>query len=69
MSIVKVGDINIYYESHGEGEALVFISGIDASYGYLHTGESGSESLRNNLCSWDFCCRYAGSGQILKLGS
>jgi 3-oxoadipate enol-lactonase len=27
MSKVKVGDINIYYEVHGEGEPLVFISG------------------------------------------
>jgi len=65
MSIVKVGDINIYYESHGEGEALVFISGIDASSVYLHTRGSGSESLRNNLWSWDFCNQYAGLGQIL----
>ncbi|UCD08911.1 MAG: alpha/beta fold hydrolase [Dehalococcoidales bacterium] len=27
MPIVKVGDINMYYEVHGEGEPLVFIPG------------------------------------------
>ena len=27
MSIVKINDINMYYESHGEGEPLILISG------------------------------------------
>lgn len=31
MPKVKVGDINIYYEIHGEGEPLVFITGFTAS--------------------------------------
>jgi len=33
MPIVKVGDINMYYESHGEGEALVLITGYAANSG------------------------------------
>lgn len=31
MAIAKVGDINIYYEAHGEGEALVLIMGYTSS--------------------------------------
>jgi pimeloyl-ACP methyl ester carboxylesterase len=31
MPAVKVGDINIYYEVHGKGEALVLIMGYTAS--------------------------------------
>jgi len=31
MPTVKVGDINIYYEIHGEGEALVLINGYGSS--------------------------------------
>jgi pimeloyl-ACP methyl ester carboxylesterase len=27
MPVVKVGDINMYYEVHGEGEPLVMIAG------------------------------------------
>jgi len=30
MPTVKVGDINIYYEVHGQGEALVLIMGYTA---------------------------------------
>ena len=33
MPTVKVGDINIYYEIHGEGETLVLIMGIGGSIG------------------------------------
>jgi len=33
MPTVKVGDINIYYEIHGEGEALVLIQGFGGSSG------------------------------------
>ena len=33
MPTVKVGDINIYYEVHGEGEALVLIMGYGGSSG------------------------------------
>jgi len=32
MPKVKVGDINMYYEIHGEGEPLVFISGAGVSH-------------------------------------
>ena len=32
MPKVKVGDINIYYEIHGQGEPLVFISGAGVSH-------------------------------------
>jgi len=31
MPIVKVGDINMYYEVHGNGEPLVFINAAGAS--------------------------------------
>jgi 3-oxoadipate enol-lactonase len=30
MSVVKVNDINIYYETHGEGEPLILITGLNA---------------------------------------
>ena len=30
MPMVKVNDINMYYETHGEGEALILISGNGA---------------------------------------
>lgn len=30
MSMVKVNDINMYYEIHGEGEPLILISGNGA---------------------------------------
>ena len=33
MPTVKIGDINIYYETHGEGEAVVFIMGFGHSSG------------------------------------
>jgi pimeloyl-ACP methyl ester carboxylesterase len=33
MPTVKVGDINIYYEIHGEGEPLVLIMGLAANSG------------------------------------
>jgi pimeloyl-ACP methyl ester carboxylesterase len=33
MPTVKVGDVNIYYEVHGKGEALVLISGFTISSG------------------------------------
>ena len=37
MPAVKVGDINIYYEIHGEGEALVLIMGYGgSSAGWFH---------------------------------
>ena len=31
MPKVKVGDINMYYEVHGEGEPLVMINGAGAT--------------------------------------
>jgi 3-oxoadipate enol-lactonase len=34
MPTVKVGDINIYYESHGDGEALLLIMGYGAYSGH-----------------------------------
>ena len=34
MPTVKVGDINIYYETHGEGEALVLIMGYGGHSGW-----------------------------------
>jgi len=34
MPTVKVGDINIYYEIHGEGEPLVLIMGYGGHIGY-----------------------------------
>ena len=39
MATAKVGDINIYYEVHGEGEPLVLISGYRANSAgwFLHT--------------------------------
>jgi len=36
MPKVKVGDINIYYEIHGEGEPLVFIDGRNMCHGLLY---------------------------------
>jgi pimeloyl-ACP methyl ester carboxylesterase len=42
MSIAKVGDINLYYEVHGEGEPLVLIMG------YTLRGGRGAE-LRDKL--------------------
>lgn len=33
MATIKVGDISIYYETHGEGEALVLIMGLGGSSG------------------------------------
>jgi 3-oxoadipate enol-lactonase len=42
MSIAKVGDINLYYEVHGEGEPLVLIMG------YTQRGGHGAE-LRDRL--------------------
>lgn len=33
MPTVKVGDINIYYETHGQGEALVLIAGYGLNSG------------------------------------
>lgn len=32
MSIIKVNDINLYYESHGQGEVLVLISGFSGDH-------------------------------------
>ncbi len=38
MPMVKVGDINMYYEIHGEGEPLVLIPGfgVNVDYFFLH---------------------------------
>ncbi len=34
MSIVKVGDVNLYYEIHGEGEPLLLIMGYGSNCGH-----------------------------------
>lgn len=34
MSVVKVGDVNLYYEIHGEGEPLLLIMGYGSNCGH-----------------------------------
>jgi len=36
LTKVKVGDINMYYEVHGEGEPLVMINGAGAGVEWLY---------------------------------
>jgi len=46
MPTAKVGDINVYYEVHGEGEALVLISG--------YTGSSAMWTLSTPIFSKEY---------------
>jgi hypothetical protein len=32
MSNVKIGDVNMYYKIHGEGEPLVLITGLSSDH-------------------------------------